>query len=123
MLDIFKGFLALYMVDVAGVSESRAALTIAVWVVVGLIGDLLLIPLLERMRGLTYLEFSVIAVLALYPAFLLAPSFEMKLISRGCWGSRMPGGTRSFRGMPIRRCQGEAARSWRSGTSSGFSLP
>ena len=86
MLDILKGFLALYMVDVAGVSESKAALTLAVWIGVGLIGDLLLIPLLERVRGLTYLRFSVVAVLLLYPAFLLAPSFELKLIGAGLLG-------------------------------------
>mgnify|MGYP002396993633 CR=1 FL=1 len=60
MLDTFKSFLALYVVDVVGVSESRAALMIAVWVGVGLLGDLLLIPLLERVRGLTYLRFSVV---------------------------------------------------------------
>lgn len=86
MLDIFKSFLALYMVDIAGVSESRAALTIAVWVGVGLIGDLLLIPLLERVRGLTYLRYSVVVVLLLYPAFLLAPSFEIKLVIAGLLG-------------------------------------
>lgn len=86
MLDVFKSFLALYMVDVAGISESRAALTLAVWVGVGLLGDLLLIPLLERVRGLTYLRFSVVAVLLLYPAFLLAPSFGLKLIVAGLLG-------------------------------------
>ena len=86
MLDIFKGFLALYMVDIAGESELKAALAIAVWVGMGLIGDLLLIPLLERVRGLTYLRFSVIVVLLLYPAFLLAPSFESKLVIAGLLG-------------------------------------
>ena len=86
MLDILKSFLALYMVDVAGVSQSRAALTLAVWIGVGLIGDLLLIPLLERVRGLTYLRLSVVVVLLLYPAFLLAPSFELKLVAAGLLG-------------------------------------
>lgn len=86
MLDIFAGFLALYMVDVAGTSESRAALTLSVWVGVSLLGNLFLIPLLERVRGLTYLRFSVIAVLTLYPAFLLVSSFEMKLIVVGLLG-------------------------------------
>ena len=86
MLDIFLGFLALYMVDVAGISESRAALTLSVWLGAGIVGNLLLIPLLERMRGLTYLRFSVVAVLALYPAFLIAPSFETKLIAIGLLG-------------------------------------
>ena len=31
MLAIFSSFLALYMVDVSGVSESKAALTLSVW--------------------------------------------------------------------------------------------
>ena len=86
MLDIFLGFLALYMVDIAGVSESRAAMTLSVWVGAGILGNLVLIPLLERVRGLTYLRFSVIAVLAMYPAFLLAPSFELKLVVVGLLG-------------------------------------
>ena len=86
MLAIFSSFLALYMVDVSGVSESKAALTLSVWLGVSLLGNLFLIPLLERMRGLTYLQFSVIAVLALYPAFLLVSSFEMKLIVVGLLG-------------------------------------
>ena len=80
MLDIFLGFLALYMVDIAGASESRAALTLSVWVGAGVVGNLLLIPLLERVRGLTYLRFSVFAVLGLYPAFLIVPSLELKLV-------------------------------------------
>lgn len=86
MLDVFKGFLALYMVDVVGLSESGAALTLAIWVGAGLLGDLILIPLLERVRGLAYLRLSVAAVLALYPAFLIAPSFQLKLIATGLLG-------------------------------------
>ena len=80
MLDILLGFLALYMVDIAGASESSAALTLSVWVGAGVVGNLILIPLLERVRGLTYLRYSAIAVLGIYPAFLLASSFELKLV-------------------------------------------
>ena len=86
LLDTFKSFLALYMVDVAGASESSAALAIAVWVGGGLVGEFLVIPLLERVRGLTYLRFSVAVVLPLYPAFLLAPSFEWKLAAVAALG-------------------------------------
>ena len=86
MLATFSSFLALYMVDVSGVSESKAALTLSVWLGVSLLGNLFLIPLLERMRGLTFLRFSVVAVLALYPAFLLAPTFGLKLIVVGLLG-------------------------------------
>ena len=80
MLDILLGFLALYMVDIAGASESSAALTLSVWVGAGVVGNLILIPLLERVRGLTYLRYSAIAVLGIYPAFLLASSFQLKLV-------------------------------------------
>ena len=86
MLGIFTGFLALYMVDIAGVSESRAALTVAAWAGASVIGELFVIFVLERVRGLTYLRFSVFVVLLLYPAFLLAPSFEIKLVIAGLLG-------------------------------------
>ena len=73
MLDVFHGFLALYFVDVVGLSPQRAALAVAVWTVAGLVGDALLLPLLRRFDGLRYLRASAVAVAAVYPAFLLAP--------------------------------------------------
>ncbi len=79
MLDVLLGFLALYFVDVARVSPALAGLAVAVWSGVGLVGDALLIPLLERVRGLTYLRYSAAVMLALFPAFLLAPSYPAKL--------------------------------------------
>jgi len=85
-LDVFLGFLALYMVDVAGASEGQAAVAVAVWTGVGLVGDLLLIPLLERVRGIRYLRMSALVVLVLFPAFLLAPAFGGKLILLGALG-------------------------------------
>ena len=98
MLGVFLGFLALYMVDVAGASESGAALTLSVWVWISLLGNLLLIPLLERIQGLTYLRFSVVAVLLLYPVFLLVSSFEMKLIVVGLLGVASAGWYSVLRG-------------------------
>jgi FSR family fosmidomycin resistance protein-like MFS transporter len=52
----------------------------------GLLGDLLLIPLLERVRGLDYLYFSVIAELLLYPGFLALPNPGVKLALVGLLG-------------------------------------
>ena len=86
MLDGLYSYMALYMVDVMGMSATQAGWAIAVWTGVGLIGDLLLIPLLERINGITYLRFSVIMQLILYPAFLLVPSLEIKLIILGLMG-------------------------------------
>lgn len=86
MMDVLYGYLALYFVDVVGVNEGQAALGIAIWTGVGLVGDVLLIPLLERVRGLTYLRFSAVVNLFLFPAFLLIPGFEAKVIVLGVLG-------------------------------------
>ncbi|HUS15224.1 MAG TPA: MFS transporter [Chloroflexia bacterium] len=86
MLDILLGFLALYFVDVVGVSPEQAAGAVAVWTGVGLLGDFLLIPLLERVPGLAYLRVSAALELVLFPAFLLAPGYWPKLVALGLLG-------------------------------------
>lgn len=86
MLDVLYGFLALYFVDVAGFSAGQAALAVALWTGVGLLGDFLLIPLLERVRGLDYLRISVVLELLLFPSFLLVPNVWIKLLLLGLMG-------------------------------------
>lgn len=86
MLDILYGFLPLYFVDVAGFTPSQAALSVAVWTGVGLLGDFLLIPLVERVRGLTYLRISVVIELILFPLFLLTSLSWLKLVIVGLMG-------------------------------------
>jgi FSR family fosmidomycin resistance protein-like MFS transporter len=80
MLDVLYSFLALYFVDAAGLTPVHAALAVSVWTVVGLLGDFLLIPLLEKIRGLDYLRVSVLLELILFPAFLLVPNIFLKLV-------------------------------------------
>ena len=86
MLDVLLGFLALYFVDVAGLTPGKAALGVAVWSGLGLLGDFLLIPLLEKVRGLDYLRLSVVLELVLFPAFLLVPDLVVKFILLGLLG-------------------------------------
>lgn len=86
MLDVFRRFVALYFVDVIGVNNTQVSLAIAIWLGFGLLGDFLLIPLLERVRGLTYLKLSAAIVLFAYPAFLLVPSINIKLFILGLLG-------------------------------------
>ncbi len=86
MLDVLYSYLALYLVDVVGLGIETAALGVAIWTGVGLLGDFLLIPLLERVRGLTYLRVSVILELILFPAFLLVQPILPKLIILGLLG-------------------------------------
>ena len=83
MLDILLGYLALYFVDVVGVTAPQAGLAVAVWMGVGLLGSLVLIPLLERMPGLRYLRISAALALVLFPAFLLVPGFGPKMARLG----------------------------------------
>jgi FSR family fosmidomycin resistance protein-like MFS transporter len=86
ILDVLLGFLALYFVDVVGATPAQAGLAVAVWTGLGLLGNLLLIPLLERVRGLRYLRMSAVVELVLFPAFLLVPSFWAKLVLLGLLG-------------------------------------
>ena len=78
MMDVLNGFLALYLVDVGGATPVQAAAGVALFTGVGLAGDALLIPLLERVDGLRYLRVSVLLSLVAFPALLLAPSIPMK---------------------------------------------
>ena len=80
MLDIFYGFLPLYFVDIAGFTPAQAALSVSIWAGVGLLGDFLLIPLVERVKGLDYLRLSVIVELILFPTFLLVQASWLKLV-------------------------------------------
>jgi FSR family fosmidomycin resistance protein-like MFS transporter len=86
MLDILYGFLPLYFVDVAGFTPAQAALSVAVWTGVGLLGDFLLIPFVERVKGLDYLRVSVMIELILFPLFLLSSLPWLKLVLVGFMG-------------------------------------
>jgi len=86
MLDVLLVFLALYFVDVVGTTPAQAGVAVAVWTGVGLLGDLLLIPLLERVPGLRYLRWSAGLELLLFPMFLLAPNTWAKLVLLGLLG-------------------------------------
>ncbi|MCJ8279758.1 MAG: MFS transporter, partial [Rivularia sp. ALOHA_DT_140] len=86
MLDILRGFLGLYFIDVVGANNSQANLAIAIWLGIGLVGDFLLVPLLEKIRGISYLKVSAGIVLFLYPTFLLVPNINIKLLIVGLLG-------------------------------------
>jgi len=86
MLDILLGFLALYFVDVAHVTPAQASLAVGVWTGVGLLGDLLLIPVLERVSGLAYLRLSAALELVFYATFLILPGWPIKLLALALLG-------------------------------------
>jgi FSR family fosmidomycin resistance protein-like MFS transporter len=86
MLDVLHGFLALYFVDVVGASGASAAFAVAIWTGVGLIGDVLVIGVLERVDGARWLRASAAATLIVFPAFLLVEGTTPKLIALGALG-------------------------------------
>jgi MFS transporter, FSR family, fosmidomycin resistance protein len=77
--DIFLGFLALYLVDVAGASPAAAGFGVAVLALSSLIGDALLIPALGRVDGTRILRWSAGAALVAYPSFLIAGPVAAKI--------------------------------------------
>jgi MFS transporter, FSR family, fosmidomycin resistance protein len=79
LVDVFTGFLALYLVDVAHLAPAVAALAIAIRLGAALAGDAALIVILERARDLTVLRVSAAVAALLYPGFLLVPGLVPKL--------------------------------------------
>lgn len=77
--DIFLGFLALYLVDVAHIDPALAVAGVALWSVAGLAGDALLLALLRRISGVVYLRGTAALAVIVFPAFLLVPGALPKL--------------------------------------------
>ena len=80
LVDALTGFLALYLVDVAHVTPTVAALAIAIRLGAGLGGDAALVVVLERVSDVAVLRGTAIAAGLLYPAFLLVPGTAAKLV-------------------------------------------
>jgi FSR family fosmidomycin resistance protein-like MFS transporter len=80
MLDIMNGFKVLYLVNVVGLAVEQSSLVLTVSTFVGLIADFMLIYILERVQGIVYLRYTVIAVLCVYPAMLLVDIVPIKII-------------------------------------------
>ncbi|MEP7106015.1 MAG: MFS transporter [Chloroflexota bacterium] len=79
MGDVLLGFIALYFVDVAGLSPVAAGAVVVGWTLAGLAGDALLLPVLARVSGIRYLRVTAILALAAYPALLLVPDPVAKI--------------------------------------------
>jgi FSR family fosmidomycin resistance protein-like MFS transporter len=79
LLDVFHGFLALYLVDGAGQAASIGALGVGVWTGAGLVGNWLLLRVLRRTPGGRVLRATALASFGAYPAFLLLPGAVPKL--------------------------------------------
>ena len=74
LLTVFPGFVALYLVDVVGLTPTQTGWALALATAAGLGGDALLLPALERVSGLTWVRVTAaVASLALV-ALVAAPN-------------------------------------------------
>lgn len=73
MLDKLLEVTGLYFHDVVGVDLGAASFAVALFTMGGLLGNTVLVPLLECVEGLRVLRTSAIIVLITYLAFLLIP--------------------------------------------------
>ena len=80
MLDVFLGFLALYLVDEVGASVAMGSVAVAVWTGAGLVGSAVAIPFLQRVDGLRYLRVSAACAALLFVVFLVVPGLLVKLV-------------------------------------------
>ncbi len=79
LMDVLLGFVALYLVDSTGVGDSRAGLAVSIVAIAGLAGDGLVIPLLRRVPGLTWVRATAVIALPVFVAFLIVPGFWPKV--------------------------------------------
>ena len=80
LVDVFTGFLALYLVDVAHLTPAVAALAVAIRLGAALAGDAALVVIVERAGDLAVLRATAAAAALLYPGFLLVPGTVPKLV-------------------------------------------
>lgn len=86
LLDVLRGFLAVYLVDEAGLSRGAAALAISVVLGADLAGNFAVLRLLRGMSGLAYVRVSAVAAAALFAAFLVVPGV-LKLVPLAALGA------------------------------------
>jgi FSR family fosmidomycin resistance protein-like MFS transporter len=81
LLDVLTGFIALYLVDVDHRSAAWAAGAVAIRIGSGLVGEVALVPVLDRVASRTVLTIGTVVAAIAYPGFLLLPGARLKLVA------------------------------------------
>jgi FSR family fosmidomycin resistance protein-like MFS transporter len=79
MLDVLRGFLAVYLVDAAGLGSAGAALALGATLAADLAGNAVLLRVLSRWSSELYLRASAAVAALLFVFFLLVPSASAKV--------------------------------------------
>ncbi|NJD58520.1 MAG: MFS transporter [Anaerolineales bacterium] len=79
LLDVLTGYLALYFTDVMGFTPAQASLMFSILMGAGLVSNIVLIPLLERVPGRSLVRLSAAVTGILYAAWLILPWLWAKI--------------------------------------------
>ena len=79
MLDVFAGFAALHFADAVGLTHAQTGLVLSTIMAAGLLADVLVIPLLERLPARRLVRLSAAVLVCLYPVWLVAPWPAVKI--------------------------------------------
>jgi FSR family fosmidomycin resistance protein-like MFS transporter len=79
LLDVLRGFLAVYLVDVAGLGSAGAALVLGAVLGADLLGNAVLLRVLRRTTAAWYIRGSAALAVPLFALFLLVPSTPAKV--------------------------------------------
>jgi FSR family fosmidomycin resistance protein-like MFS transporter len=115
MLDVFRGYVAIYLVEAAGTSQELSGLAVGILTGASLVGNAVLVRVLRRVSGLNYLRFSLVGVVAVYPLFLLWAGVIPKMAALVVIGLLTSGW------YPVLKAQLYAALPHRSGTALALS--
>lgn len=80
LVDVMRGFLPLYLVASTGASPAQAALALTVVAAAELAGSAAAARLVRSVAPLAVVRWGAAAALVLYPAVLVAPSLEAKVV-------------------------------------------
>jgi MFS transporter, FSR family, fosmidomycin resistance protein len=79
MLDVFTGYLPLYLTDLGGLTNTQTGLIMGAFMLTNLAADAAIIPILERFPGRTVVRISAVITGLLYVAWLLLPWSPVKI--------------------------------------------
>jgi len=80
MMDVFLSYMALYFVDVGGVSETQAGIAVTIWLILGMIMDFAFIPFIDHQPdSIKYLRVTAILEVFAFAIFLLVPGSIPKI--------------------------------------------
>jgi FSR family fosmidomycin resistance protein-like MFS transporter len=79
LLDVFTGYAALYFADVVGFDETQVALMVTVMMAATLVGNLALVPVLEKTPPRRLVRVSAIVTAVIYILWLVLPFLWAKV--------------------------------------------